>query len=166
MTATKNIQYHQKTHSRLNYISRKTKHSSSKHFKFNKKNINHLLQPSLCERFLCCSCYFTFGLSGLLYILFNFFTTKSTNNFTTLHTLQSIAFGIITAISVFTIKAISVICLTILPLLSLNISIQGSFLPSLEIITFCLASLLSLSCLSNKFLILPGINNIAKRIIN
>lgn len=166
MTITKEIKKAPIKHSRSNYIYRRTKRSSSKHFKFNKKSVNHLLQPSLLERLLCSSCYFTFGLSGLLFILFNFFTTKCTSNFTTLHTLQSVVFGIITAISVLIIKVISVFCLTILPFLSLNVSIQGSFLPSLEITIFCLATLLSLSCLSNKLLVLPIIKILIKQVIN
>lgn len=166
MTTTNNIKEAQKAYLRSNYIVRKTKHSSSKVFKFNKKSVNHLIQPSLLERLLCGSCYFTFGLSGLLYILFNAFTTKYISNFTTLHILQSIIFGIITAISVFVIKAITVFCLLMLPLLSLNISIQSYFLPYLNVITFSIAGLLALSCLSNKFLILPVINNLIRQVIN
>lgn len=128
----------------------------------NKKKV----QPKKLERLICFSCYFSFGLSGLLYILFNFVTAKKISRFVIMHTIQSMMFCVIISASIFAIKALTVFSSILLPALHTNNTIKTHILPYLNLITFCIAGIFSFNCLTKKYYILPGVKKIAKLILN
>ena len=141
---------------------RKAKETELKKRKLNPDSFT----PSLKEKLLCASCYYTFGLTGLIAMFVSFTTSKEFNGFTLLHTLQAMFVGIMIALSVFILKAVSMFSSFLIELLSYYNVFYSSIIPHFNVVILAILGIFACICVVGKNFMLPGMKNVAKQILD
>lgn len=135
-------------------------------YKNAKRQMNTHEEGDLKEKLLCSSCYFTFGLTGLIFILINFSTNRPISGLTFLHTLQSLFIGGVIAGAIFLVQILSSLSTLLINILQGFQGLCASFYTNLPLIILTMAIGFSVITFLGKSFLLPGVNTLANRILN
>jgi hypothetical protein len=121
--------------------------------------------PTIKDKLLAFSCYFTFGLSGLFSLFVNFVNNKEINKYTKLHIFQSIFLGLTVLVSMLILEGISFVGNIIIMALKTYGTLYGAISSQYPLIIFCMMSFFGVAVLMGKTIALPGLNNVARHIL-
>jgi hypothetical protein len=130
-----------------------------------KKKKQSVKKLKMLERIICLSCYFTFGLTGLILIMANFISDTLVSKETFLHTFQSITFGAMVSIFAFSASILTSITGVFINDTVMYQMINSLIYDNLLVIIFCVVSIFALLSLFGKNIYIPGIKEIAMKFI-
>lgn len=123
-------------------------------------------QPGLREKLLSFSCYLTFGLSGLIILILNVVSDEVINEFSFIHTFQSVMIGIFTSILVLLIGTFTSVSSLLIGNGELSQMINTLIHSNLQLTVFIFSLSFGLLALLGQKSYLPGIKKLAKNFFN
>lgn len=122
--------------------------------------------PNLVEKFIAFSCYYTFGLTGLLLLMLNILSKGVISKFMYLHTFQSLLFaigsGVFSFVLVLTTRFTSVLFVSAQDYQIFNSLIYLHF----QLFMGLIVTVFALAALFGKKYYLPGVEKLAKSFVN
>lgn len=119
-------------------------------------------QPRLKEKLLSFSCYLTFGLTGLIILILNVVSDEAINEFSFIHTFQSVMIGIFTSILVLLLGTFTNISSLLISNGNISQMINTLIHSNLQLSVFIFSLSFGLLALLGQKAYLPGIKKMAK----
>ncbi|MEW5820858.1 MAG: hypothetical protein AB1782_11765 [Cyanobacteriota bacterium] len=120
---------------------------------------NDLITPDLLERLIAFSCYYTFGLTGILSIFLNIISNRKSSRFVILNIYQSALLLIVSSLLILSLKFIIFAGSLILANLECYVMLGPILFPYITLSIFIILSIFALFSLSGKLLLFNGAFN-------
>lgn len=164
----KNIYFHNgyKCNTKSYYYSENNYLNKNKMTLINIDKIKNKITPSFLGKIVSFTCYFTFGLTGLLFIFSEIFSNKLIEEYTLINTIQSALLGILSGSVVFLVGLISTLIKVLLVNSMYYELISTIIYSNLALLIFFMVSIFALIALMGKQIILPGTKSLIAFFLN